>query len=130
MNRINLQPTGDQVRAFRDRENWRTHIMLPTKNLPKLNTKINGQQILLVTSHGLYGAGFEEIMAPLERRLFTRGNVRLPHRLWRRRLGFRCANQIPISRRNAGHVSERIIPKGQIHREAALEGQLLSAAWI
>ena len=73
-----LQPTGDQVRAFRDRQTGEPIAML---NLLKFKerasyedgreTDLSGEQ-----AYGLYASAFREIMEPRGVRILHSGDVR------------------------------------------------------
>ena len=128
MNRINLQPTGDQVRAFRDRKTGEPIYMLNLlKFKPKAEykdkrpTDLTGRE-----AYGLYGAGFEEIMAPLGTEIIYSGEIR----------GFLIGygegdwDSVALIKYPSADVMldmfrNESYQKVQIHREAALEGQLL-----
>ena len=78
MSKINLQPTGDQVRAFRDRKTGEPIFML---NLLKFKAKaeykdrrkadLTGRQ-----AYALYGAGFDTVMAPLGTEIIYSGDIK------------------------------------------------------
>ena len=78
MNKIELQPTGDQVRAFRDRKTGDPIFML---NLLKFRikaeykdqraTNLSGRE-----AYALYGAGFDKVMAPLGTEIIYSGDIK------------------------------------------------------
>ena len=78
MNRISLQPTGDQVRAFRDRKTGDPIFMLNLlKFKPKAEykdqreTDLTGRQ-----AYALYSAGFNRVMAPLGTEIIYSGEIK------------------------------------------------------
>ena len=128
MSRINLQPTGDQVRAFRDRKTGEPIFML---NLLKFKAKaeykdrrktdLTGRQ-----AYALYGAGFDTVMAPLGTEIIYSGDIR----------GFLIGfgeddwDSVALIKYPSTDVMLNMFRNEsyqeiQIHREAALEGQLL-----
>lgn len=128
MNRISLQPTGDQVRAFRDRKTGDPIFML---NLLKFKAKaeykdqretdLTGRQ-----AYALYGAGFDTVMAPLGTEIIYSGEIR----------GFLIGFgeddwdsvaliKYPSTDVMLGMFRNESYQQIQVHREAALEGQLL-----
>ena len=128
MNRINLQPTGDQVRAFRDRKTGDPIFML---NLLKFRikaeykdgraTNLTGRQ-----AYALYGAGFDTVMAPLGTEIIYSGDIK----------GFLIGfgeddwDSVALIKYPSTDVMldmfrNESYQEIQIHREAALEGQLL-----
>ena len=128
MNRINLQPTGDQVRAFRDRKTGDPIFML---NLLKFRikaeykdgraTNLTGRQ-----AYAIYGAGFDTVMAPLGTEIIYSGDIK----------GFLIGFgeddwdsvaliKYPSTELMLDMFRNESYQEIQIHREAALEGQLL-----
>ena len=128
MSRINLQPTGDQVRAFRDRKTGEPIFML---NLLKFKAKaeykdrrktdLTGRQ-----AYALYGAGFDTVMAPLGTEIIYSGDIK----------GFLIGfgeddwDSVALIKYPSTDVMldmfrNESYQEIQIHREAALEGQLL-----
>ena len=128
MNRIELQPTGDQVRAFRDRKTGDPIFML---NLLKFRikaeykdqraTNLSGRE-----AYALYGAGFDKVMTPLGTQIIYSGEIR----------GFLIGvgedewDSVALIKYPSTDVMldmfrNESYQEIQIHREAALEGQLL-----
>ena len=128
MSKINLQPTGDQVRAFRDRKTGEPIFML---NLLKFKAKaeykdrrkvdLTGRQ-----AYALYGAGFDTVMAPLGTEIIYSGDIK----------GFLIGfgeddwDSVALIKYPSTDVMLNMFRNEsyqeiQIHREAALEGQLL-----
>ena len=128
MSKINLQPTGDQVRAFRDRKTGEPIFML---NLLKFKAKaeykdrrktdLTGRQ-----AYALYGSGFDAVMAPLGTEIIYSGDIR----------GFLIGfgeddwDSVALIKYPSTDVMLDMFRNEsyqaiQIHREAALEGQLL-----
>ena len=128
MNRIELQPTGDQVRAFRDRKTGDPIFML---NLLKFRikaeykdgraTNLTGRQ-----AYALYGLGFDTVMAPLGTEIIYSGDIK----------GFLIGfgeddwDSVALIKYPSTDVMldmfrNESYQEIQIHREAALEGQLL-----
>ena len=128
MSKINLQPTGDQVRAFRDRKTGEPIFML---NLLKFKAKaeykdrrktdLTGRQ-----AYALYGSGFDTVMAPLGTEIIYSGDIR----------GFLIGfgeddwDSVALIKYPSTDVMldmfrNESYQEIQIHREAALEGQLL-----
>ena len=128
MSKINLQPTGDQVRAFRDRKTGEPIFML---NLLKFKAKaeykdrrktdLTGRQ-----AYALYGAGFDTVMAPLGTEIIYSGDIK----------GFLIGfgeddwDSVALIKYPSTDVMldmfrNESYQEIQIHREAALEGQLL-----
>ena len=128
MSKINLQPTGDQVRAFRDRKTGDPIFML---NLLKFRikaeykdgrvTNLTGRQ-----AYALYGSGFDTVMAPLGTEIIYSGDIK----------GFLIGfgeddwDSVALIKYPSTDVMldmfrNESYQEIQIHREAALEGQLL-----
>ena len=128
MNRINLQPSGDQVRAFRDRKTGKPIYML---NLLKFKAKAEykDQRATDLTgreAYALYGAGFDQVMKPLGTEIIYSGEIR----------GFLIGfgegdwDSVALIKYPSTDVMldmfrNQSYQEIQIHREAGLEGQLL-----
>ena len=128
MSRINLQPTGDQVRAFRDRKTGEPIFMLNLLKFRKKaeykdrrTTDLTGRQ-----AYALYGAGFTKVMAPLGTEIIYSGEIR----------GFLIGfgeedwDSVALIKYPSADVMldmfrNESYQEVQIHREAGLEGQLL-----
>lgn len=123
-----LQPTGDQVRAFRDRATGEPIQML---NLLKFkqtadygagdNQNLSGEE-----AYHLYAAGFRRVMEPKGCRVLYSGDAR----------GFLIGEgegewdavmliEYPSTQVMLDMFRDEEYQKVQLHREAALEGQLL-----
>ena len=95
MTKIVLQPTGDQVRAFRDRATSEPISML---NLLKFREKAvyeDGRESNLSgeEAYQLYGKGFKEVMEPKGVRIvYSWGGSWLSNWKGKRSLGCRCVN--------------------------------------
>ena len=123
-----LQPTGDQVRAFRDRATSEPISML---NLLKFRPKAvyeDGRDPDLsgLEAYHRYGKGFRRIMEPKGCRMIFCGDVR----------GFLIGEgegawdaifvfEYPSTQVMLDMLRDEEYQKVQIHRTAALEGQLL-----
>ena len=123
-----LQPTGDQVRAFRDRQTGEPIAML---NLLKFRDRavyedgrpcdLSGRE-----AYQLYGQAFEEIMAPQGVRVLYSGDVRglligEADELW----DTMALIQYPSTQVMLDMLRNEDYQRAQQHRAAALEGQLL-----
>ncbi|MBT4161574.1 MAG: DUF1330 domain-containing protein [Gammaproteobacteria bacterium] len=123
-----LQPTGDQVRAFRDRATGEPISML---NLLKFKDKAeyeDGRECNLSgrEAYQLYGEGFSEVMEPKGCRIIYSGEVR----------GFLIGEgegawdaiaviEYPSTQIMLDMFRDEDYQKVQVHRVAALEGQML-----
>ena len=128
MSKINLQPTGDQVRAFRDRKTGEPIFMLnllkfkaKAEYIDRRKTDLTGRQ-----AYALYGAGFDTVMAPLGTEIIYSGDIR----------GFLIGfgeddwDSVALIKYPSTDVMldmfrNESYQEIQIHREAALEGQWL-----
>jgi len=123
-----LQPTGDQVRAFRDRQTGETVTML---NLLKFKDKAiyeDGRSSDLTgeEAYQLYGRVFAKIMFPRGARVVYSGEVRGAligegSDLW----DAMFIVEYPSTQVMLDMFRDEEYQKGQLHRAAALEGQLL-----
>tara|TARA_R110002110_G_scaffold129165_1_gene309265 strand:- start:469 stop:888 length:420 start_codon:yes stop_codon:yes gene_type:complete len=123
-----LQPTGDQVRAFRDRQTGEPIYML---NLLKFREKASyedGRESDLsgAEAYGLYGQGFNKVMKPKGAKVVYSGAVR----------GFLIGEgdgtwdamvviMYPSTQVMLDMFRNEEYQVAQQHRAAALEGQLL-----
>ncbi|MFT4796612.1 MAG: hypothetical protein ACI9W1_000029 [Candidatus Azotimanducaceae bacterium] len=128
MTKINLQPTGDQVRSFRDRKTGEPIVML---NLLKFKqhavyedgraSDLSGEQ-----AYKLYGTAFDRIVGPQGAKVLYSGDVR----------GFLIGEgegaweamvlvQYPSTDVMLGMWRNEEYQQAQLHRAAGLEGQLL-----
>jgi len=136
MTKIALQPTGDQVRSFRDRKTGEPITML---NLLKFKQRavyedgrasdLTGEQ-----AYRLYGAAFDRIMGPKGARVLYSGEVR----------GFLIGEVEGGTQGKSENVWDAMVlveypstdimlamwrieeyQQAQLHRAAGLEGQLL-----
>ncbi len=123
-----LQPTGDQVRAFRDRKTGRPIAML---NLLKFRDKavyadgrpsgLTGEQ-----AYRLYGEAFKEIMGPKGVKVLYSGAVKGlligdGDDLW----DAVAVIQYPSTDVMLSMLRDETYQRAQQHRAAGLEGQLL-----
>ncbi|GAB3271812.1 DUF1330 domain-containing protein [Parahaliea aestuarii] len=123
-----LQPTGDQVRAFRDRQTGDPIAML---NLLKFKEKavyedgratdLSGRE-----AYGLYGQAFKEIMSPKGVKILYSGDVRgaligMGDDLW----DAVAIIQYPSTQVMLDMLRNEEYQLAQQHRAAGLEGQLL-----
>jgi uncharacterized protein (DUF1330 family) len=123
-----LQPTGDQVRAFRDRKTGGPIAML---NLLKFREKavyadgrrsdLTGEQ-----AYRLYGQAFREIMGPRGVKVLYSGEVKGlligdGHDLW----DAVALIQYPSTDVMLAMLRDESYQRAQQHRAAGLEGQLL-----
>lgn len=123
-----LQPSGDQVRAFRDRQTGEPITML---NLLKFRARaeyedgrasdLTGEEAYL-----LYGQSFERIMLPRGARIVYSGEVRGAligegSELW----DAMALIEYPSTQVMLDMLRDEDYQKGQQHRAAGLEGQLL-----
>ena len=123
-----LQPTGDQVRAFRDRQTGEPIAML---NLLKFkdkavyedgrDTDLSGQE-----AYGLYGKAFKEIMGPQGVKILYSGEMRglligQGDDLW----DAVALIQYPSTQVMLDMLRNEDYQRAQQHRAAGLEGQLL-----
>ena len=123
-----LQPTGDQVRAFRDRQTGEPIAML---NLLKFkdkavyedgrDTDLSGQE-----AYGLYGKAFKEIMGPQGVKILYSGEMRglligQGDDLW----DAIALIQYPSTQVMLDMLRNEDYQRAQQHRAAGLEGQLL-----
>ena len=123
-----LQPTGDQVRAFRDRATGEPIAML---NLLKFKDKAryeDGRPCDLsgVEAYQLYARSFREIMGPRGVKILYAGEVRGlliggGDDLWDEV----AIIQYPSTQVMLDMLRDEDYQKAQAHRAAALEGQLL-----
>jgi uncharacterized protein (DUF1330 family) len=74
----NLQPTGDQVRSFRDRKTGEPISMLNLLNFKDKAVYEDGRVANLTgrQAYGLYSAAFERIMGPQGAKVLYSGEVR------------------------------------------------------
>jgi len=128
MTNIALQPTGDQVRSFRDRKTGEPIVML---NLLKFKqhavyedgraSDLTGEQ-----AYKLYGVAFEQIMGPKGAKVLYSGAVR----------GFLIGEgegaweamalvQYPSTDVMLSMWRDEAYQAAQLHRAAGLEGQML-----
>ena len=127
MNNV-LQPTGDQVRAFRDRQTGKPIAML---NLLRFKDKavydderpseLTGQE-----AYGLYSKAFHEIMGPKGVRVLYSGAVKglligEGSDLW----DAVAIIQYPSTEVMLNMLRDEGYQRAQQHRAAGLEGQLL-----
>ena len=109
-----LQPTGDQVRAFRDRATGEPISML---NLLRFKPKAvyeDGRESDLSgkEAYQLYGEAFNEIMGPKGARVVYSGEVRgFLIGEGGRNLGCGSRHRISLNAGNARYVQERGIPE-------------------
>ncbi|MFV8816804.1 DUF1330 domain-containing protein [Haliea sp. E17] len=123
-----LQPTGDQVRAFRDRQTGEPIAML---NLLKFKDKaayedgratdLSGRE-----AYRLYGEAFEKIMAPQGAKVLFSGDVRglligTGDDLW----DAVAIIQYPSTQVMLDMLRNEEYQRAQQHRAAGLAGQLL-----
>ncbi len=123
-----LQPTGDQVRAFRDRQTGEPIAML---NLLKFKGKaayedgrssdLSGRE-----AYQLYGKAFEEIMGPQGAKVLYSGEIRglligQGDDLW----DAVVLIQYPSTQVMLDMLRNEEYQRAQQHRAAGLEGQLL-----
>ena len=123
-----LQPTGDQVRAFRDRATGEPIAML---NLLKFKAKaeyedgrpcdLSGRE-----AYGLYAKAFKEINEPKGVRVLYAGEVRglligTGDDLWDEV----AIIQYPSTQVMLDMLRDKDYQQAQLHRAAGLEGQLL-----
>ncbi len=123
-----LQPTGDQVRAFRDRQTGEPIAML---NLLKFKDKAvyeDGRDSDLTgrDAYRLYGKAFEEIMGPQGVKVLYSGEVRgaligMGDDLW----DAVALIQYPSTQVMLDMLRNEEYQRAQQHRAAGLEGQLL-----
>jgi uncharacterized protein (DUF1330 family) len=123
-----LQPTGDQVRAFRDRQTGEPIAML---NLLKFRDKAvyeDGRESDLSgrEAYGLYGKAFEEIMGPQSVKVLYSGDVRgmligQADELW----DAMALIQYPNTQVMLDMLKNEEYQRAQQHRAAGLQGQLL-----
>ena len=125
---IVLQPTGDQVRAFRDRQTGEPIAML---NLLKFRDRAvyeDGRACNLtgVEAYGLYTQAFHEIMGPKGAHTLYSGEVRGAligegDDLW----DAVAVIEYPSTEVMLNMLRDEDYQQAQQHRAAALEGQLL-----
>ena len=123
-----LQPTGDQVRAFRDRQTGEPIAML---NLLKFKDKAvyeDGRATELTgrEAYGLYGKAFEEILGPQGVKVLYSGEIRglligQGDDLW----DAVAVIQYPSTQVMLDMLRNEEYQQAQQHRAAGLEGQLL-----
>ena len=123
-----LQPTGDQVRAFRDRQTGEPIAML---NLLKFKDKAaypDGRETKLTgrEAYGLYGKAFAEIMEPLGVKVLYSGEMKgllvgEGDDLW----DSMALIQYPSAQVMLNMLKNETYQQAQQHRAAGLEGQLL-----
>jgi len=123
-----LQPTGDQVRAFRDRQTGEPIAML---NLLKFRTKAEyadgrASDLSGAEAYGLYGKAFREIMEPRGVRVLYSGEVRglligKAEGAW----DAMALIEYPSTQYMLDMLRDEDYRKAQEHRAAGLEGQLL-----
>ncbi|MCB1643981.1 MAG: DUF1330 domain-containing protein [Pseudomonadales bacterium] len=123
-----LQPTGDQVRAFRDRATGEPVQMLNLLKFRAIASYADGRETSLTgeEAYSLYGKAFEEIMGPRGARVIYAGAVR----------GFLIGEgegswdaamlvEYPSTQVMLDMWRIPAYQEAQKHREAGLEGQLL-----
>lgn len=123
-----LQPTGDQVRAFRDRQTGEPIAML---NLLKFKDKAaypDGRETDLTgrEAYGLYGKAFAEIMEPQGVKVLYSGEMKglligEGDDLW----DSMALIQYPSAQVMLNMLKNETYQQAQQHRAAGLEGQLL-----
>lgn len=123
-----LQPTGDQVRAFRDRATGEPIAML---NLLKFRERAlyeDGRETDLSgrDAYKLYAAGFREVMEPRGVKILYAGDVRglligAGDDLWDEV----ALIQYPSAQVMLDMLRDETYQQAQQHRAAGLEGQLL-----
>ena len=123
-----LQPTGDQVRAFRDRQTSEPIAML---NLLKFRDKAvyedgRASELSGREAYRLYGKAFEEIMEPQGVKVLYSGDVRglligQGEDLW----DAVALIQYPSTQVMLDMLRNEEYQRAQQHRAAGLEGQLL-----
>lgn len=123
-----LQPTGDQVRAFRDRQTGQPIAML---NLLKFRDKAvyeDGRPSAIsgAAAYGLYAEAFHKIMEPKGVRVLYSGEVKglligQGDDLW----DAVALIQYPSTEIMLNMLRDEDYQRAQQHRAAGLEGQLL-----
>ena len=123
-----LQPTGDQVRALRDRQTGEPIAML---NLLKFRDKAaypDGRETNLTgrEAYGLYGKAFAEIMEPQGVKVLYSGEIKglligEGDDLW----DSMALIQYPSTQVMLDMLKNETYQQAQQHRAAGLEGQLL-----
>ena len=123
-----LQPTGDQVRAFRDRQTGEPIAML---NLLKFKARAEyadgrASELSGREAYELYAKGFHEVMDPLGVKILYSGDVRgfligLGDGAW----DAMALIQYPTTQVMLDMLRNPDYQAAQQHRAAGLEGQLL-----
>ena len=123
-----LQPTGDQVRAFRDRQTGAPIAML---NLLKFKEKAiyedgRPSELTGLEAYQLYSSAFHELMEPKGVRVLYSGGVRgvligEGSDLW----DSVAIIEYPSAEVMLGMLRDEDYQRAQQHRAAGLEGQLL-----
>ena len=123
-----LQPTGDQVRAFRDRQTGEPITMLNLLKFRERAVYEDGRDSDLSgeAAYMLYGQAFARIMLPRGARILYSGKVRgamigAGSDLW----DAMALIEYPSTQVMLDMLRDEEYQKGQQHRAAGLEGQLL-----
>jgi len=123
-----LQPTGDQVRAFRDRQTGQPIAMLNLLKFKKEAVYEDGRKSELTgpEAYQLYASNFRKIMEPRGVRVLYSGEVKglligQGDDLW----DAVAIIQYPSTEVMLNMLKDEDYQRAQQHRAAALEGQLL-----
>ena len=123
-----LQPSGDQVRAFRDRQTGEPITMLNLLKFRERAVYEDGRDSDLSgeAAYILYGQAFDRIMLPRGARILYSGKVRgamigAGSDLW----DAMALIEYPSTQVMLDMLRDEEYQKGQQHRAAGLEGQLL-----
>ena len=123
-----LQPTGDQVRAFRDRQTGEPIAMLNLLKFKETADYADGRETQLSgrQAYQLYGQAFQDIMGPQGVRVLYSGEVRglligQGADLW----DAVALIQYPSTQVMLDMLRNEDYQRAQAHRAAGLEGQLL-----
>ncbi|MEM9174577.1 MAG: DUF1330 domain-containing protein [Myxococcota bacterium] len=123
-----LQPTGDQVRAFRDRQTGEPIAMLNLLRFKERAVYEDGRETELTgrEAYGLYAKGFHEVMDPLGVEILYSGDVRgfligLGDGAW----DAMALIRYPTTQVMLDMLRDPAYQAAQQHRAAGLEGQLL-----
>jgi uncharacterized protein (DUF1330 family) len=123
-----LQPTGDQVKAFRDRQTGEPIAMLNLLKFKDRAVYADGRESDLTgrEAYALYGQAFQDIMGPKGVRVLYSGEVRglligQGDDLW----DAVALIQYPTTQVMLDMLRNEEYQRAQQHRAAGLEGQLL-----
>jgi uncharacterized protein (DUF1330 family) len=123
-----LQPTGDQVRAFRDRQTGEPIAMLNLLKFKAIAEYEDGRSTSLTgrEAYGLYAKGFHDVMGPRGVKILYSGDVRgfligLGEGAW----DAMALIQYPTTQVMLEMLRDPDYQAVQSHRAAGLEGQLL-----